>query len=613
MAERKTFKKGKKKKTMKKRTIRYSKIKTNSKRKIRSRKKNRKKKVKGWNYKLLKHNANLKQYQLGGQDASMEAQDTSLEASETPTAKAEREAVAAKIKAAKIKEAKIKEAKIKEAERWTLNEGVNGNRQEEYESLVQTYEKAYTAYHSWGSYFWSPQQTPLTYADADGAIEDAAKNWTTVTGQSGEEINGFVVKSQISRGGDGKVFLVEKNRGKYVLKAIERLTPERDVYQREGATNEVEIMIRLINAPFVARIYHHFQSPKNYCIVSKFYQGGDLGINLMLRHQKLKECLTGDTDAKKAMLSSMVGTVVRTNDRVTSLAMEQQIKNLSERFIYEGNDDGTKHLIGIEHRPDAGYMPAWTTKHWESDALEWAQKYSETTTANLLAQIVLALEYMHNRDICHLDIKARNIVISAEGHAYLTDFHASRKQEDGLIPNDGPMLGMVNSIREVGSWHYPPELYREVDEYKEGYRVDGRKVDCWALALVIKEMCGYKSIIREKLSTLDGLIEGMERPLEKRFTIKEIKRHAFFKGINWDELSQQGPQPPCASGSRAGMCVRRPQVDERAEAARHKFDSGVDNGDPLALFKESNPILRAADLPVAFIEKPLPIEGGFKK
>ena len=614
MAERKTFKKGKNKKTMKKRTIRYTKIKTNSKRKIRSRKKNRKKKVKGWNYKLLKHNANLKQYQIGGQGDSMEVTDKSLEVPDTSLEVPEQTA----------------------DRRAHSSPEESGNRLEEYRSLVQTFEEAYTAYHSLAGYMDSHTKLNAKTA-ANSAIEDAAQNWPTVTGELYKNINGFVVKSLIGAGTFGKVFLVEQPNGKYVLKAIERLTyhPQRLIDRRDTATNEVEIMIRLINAPFVAKIYHHFMSPENYCIVSQFYPGGDLGNNFKLRDQQLMECLaddTGDTDAKNTILSSMVGTLVKCG------------YDTDKRFIYEGKE-GTKHKIHVDHYTEHGVQQS--TRILQSDKFEWAQRYSETTTANLLAHIVLALEYMHKRGICHLDLKPENIVISASGHAYLTDFGSSRAQTDGLLPSGQRLTQFVKNISgENGKPLMPYAIHvfmkdnnlnvnsriiiNKLDRYKGRYppefnqgtdllsciRIDGRKVDCWMLAEVIKVMCGYDRIIkvesispRQNPSTLDDLIarmknspEGLstikdadatqlakiQKGFEKRFTIKDIKEHAFFKGSK----RQSDPQLSCGSGSRGAMCVRGFQSDLPT------FDSGVDNENPLALFKSNDP---------------LPIKGGFKK
>jgi len=42
------------------------------------------------------------------------------------------------------------------------------------------------------------------------------------------------------------------------------------------------------------------------------------------------------------------------------------------------------------------------------------------------AEIVLALEYMHENGVMHRDLKSENVLIDAEGHVKLTDFGVSK-------------------------------------------------------------------------------------------------------------------------------------------------------------------------------------------
>lgn len=53
----------------------------------------------------------------------------------------------------------------------------------------------------------------------------------------------------------------------------------------------------------------------------------------------------------------------------------------------------------------------------------------EDTAKYYLAQIVLALEYLHKNGVIHRDLKPENILIDADGHIKLTDFGLS---ETGL-------------------------------------------------------------------------------------------------------------------------------------------------------------------------------------
>lgn len=65
-----------------------------------------------------------------------------------------------------------------------------------------------------------------------------------------------------------------------------------------------------------------------------------------------------------------------------------------------------------------------------SSLLESVGAFDEDTARYYLAQIVLALEYLHSKGVIHRDLKPENILIDGDGHIKLTDFGLS---EDGLM------------------------------------------------------------------------------------------------------------------------------------------------------------------------------------
>ena len=99
-------------------------------------------------------------------------------------------------------------------------------------------------------------------------------------------------------------------------------------------------------------------------------------------------------------------------------------------------------------------------------------RFSEDKARFYLAEIILALEDLHKRDIIFRDLKPDNIVLDANGHAMLTDFGLSKEG----------VLDQVNGARSFcGSVAYlAPEMLKRVGH--------GKAVDWYLLGVVFYEM-----------------------------------------------------------------------------------------------------------------------------
>ena len=54
-------------------------------------------------------------------------------------------------------------------------------------------------------------------------------------------------------------------------------------------------------------------------------------------------------------------------------------------------------------------------------------RFPEEKARIYLAEIILALQYLHEKDIIFRDLKPDNVVIDSQGHALLTDFGLSKE------------------------------------------------------------------------------------------------------------------------------------------------------------------------------------------
>ena len=88
-----------------------------------------------------------------------------------------------------------------------------------------------------------------------------------------------------------------------------------------------------------------------------------------------------------------------------------------------------------------------------------------------MAEILLALEDLHWRDIIYRDLKPDNVVIDDEGHALLTDFGLSK---EGIYDN-------TSATSFCGSVAYlAPEMLK-----RSGH---GKSVDWYFLGVLLYEM-----------------------------------------------------------------------------------------------------------------------------
>lgn len=53
-------------------------------------------------------------------------------------------------------------------------------------------------------------------------------------------------------------------------------------------------------------------------------------------------------------------------------------------------------------------------------------KFSEKIAQFYFCEVLLALEYLHNKDIVYWDLKPENILLDIDGHVILTDFGLSK-------------------------------------------------------------------------------------------------------------------------------------------------------------------------------------------
>jgi len=181
-------------------------------------------------------------------------------------------------------------------------------------------------------------------------------------------------------------------------------------------------------------------------------------------------------------------------------------------------------------------------------------RFHEGRAKFYIAELILALQHLHQHDIVYRDLKPENILLDANGHIALCDFGLSKAN---LTKND-----TTNTFCGTTEYLAPEVLLDE-----QGYT---KMVDFWSLGVLVFEMCCgwspfyaedtqqmYKNIAfgkvrfpRDALSTEGrNFVKGLlnRNPKHRLGAIddaEELKAHPFFADINWVALTKKNVVPP---------------------------------------------------------------------
>ena len=159
-------------------------------------------------------------------------------------------------------------------------------------------------------------------------------------------------------------------------------------------------------------------------------------------------------------------------------------------------------------------------------------------TVALLGQIADALDAAHRRGLVHRDVKPANILLDAEGHAYLTDFGIT-KRLGGESTDTGRMVGTLDYM---------------APEQIEGGRVDGR-TDAYALACVLYECVSGSSPFRRE-SEAETLWAHMQAEYAPLPGLEPVLARGFAREPD-DRYATCGELIEAAAGSRVPARLMR--------------------------------------------------------
>lgn len=198
-----------------------------------------------------------------------------------------------------------------------------------------------------------------------------------------------------------------------------------------------------------------------------------------------------------------------------------------------------------------------------------------------IAELVLALEYLHSLGIIHRDLKPDNILIARDGHIKLTDFGLSKlgliNSAMDLSPSgttDSILLGAQHQCSFSANAHERARRSRRSAVGTPDYlapeillgTAHGYAADWWSVGIILFEFITgippFTARLPEMIfeNILNRKIPWPRVPYDMSYEAKdlidrllvqdpdlrlgahgasEVKDHPFFKDINWDNFSSQ--------------------------------------------------------------------------
>ena len=191
--------------------------------------------------------------------------------------------------------------------------------------------------------------------------------------------------------------------------------------------------------------------------------------------------------------------------------------------------------------------------------LDRQKMFLEDTAKVYMCELVLALEHLHSLGIIYRDMKPENVLLDAQGHIKLTDFGLSKVG----VGDEGRTQTVCGTVEYMA----PEVLAHQSYDYS---------VDWWSLGAMSFDMLTgrppftsnnrkktidmimNKKLVLPKFLTADArdlLTKLMKKRPEVRLGSKtgaeELKKHAFFRRIDWKKVLERGYDAPIQPEIRA--------------------------------------------------------------
>lgn len=321
--------------------------------------------------------------------------------------------------------------------------------------------------------------------------------------------------------------------------------------------------VKLIQAASLAESYSGGYHLKKYEPVKMIGCGG-FGHVMVARHK-----LTGQLVAIKTLSKKAIAAQNQIQHTVSEKAVLTMCRNHPFIIQMHASFQTIDHLHMVLDYCPGGELFFHLTQ---------AGRFKEHQTAFYVAEVFLALEYLHRHNIIYRDLKPENILLDKDGHVRLADFGLSKLGIDDwtlAMTFCGSIEYLAPEVLALGEKLTPAmtamanSSNTQAAAGRKGY---GKAADFWALGCLLYELLTgeppfysgsnrpqlYSRIMQcnisfpsylstEAVDLIKGLltIDPSERLGSRKKGHAGVKEHPFFaKYIDWGELLNRNLRPP---------------------------------------------------------------------
>ena len=182
-----------------------------------------------------------------------------------------------------------------------------------------------------------------------------------------------------------------------------------------------------------------------------------------------------------------------------------------------------------------------------------------------IAELILAIEQMHKKNIVFKNLSAEKILINESNHIQLMNYGLiqGKNEKEKNSGNNGKKNSNNSSNSLFDNFFFAQDDNNETISYKK----EDKLLDIYGIGVVLYELvCGTKPFYSKENMTLFGEDQKKNKLMLNEFfsvelkdllnkllsndknnkldNLDEIKKHLFFKGLDWNKLSNFQIVPP---------------------------------------------------------------------